>query len=62
MKPRDQVVRLRCTEDEAAQVRDLAEADGVSVSHFIRAAIRRMHAARFPEAKKVAHKPRASRS
>jgi hypothetical protein len=56
MAERDRYITIRASEAEAAMLRALAEADGVSGSDLLRMHIRRTYAERFGE-----KKPRAKR-
>lgn len=45
---RDKSLRVRVAEDELRMVQELAEADGVTASDYVRLFIRRAHAEKFP--------------
>jgi uncharacterized protein (DUF1778 family) len=49
---RDQSLRVRVSEDELRMVQELAEADGITASDFVRLFIRREYAARFGDKKR----------
>jgi hypothetical protein len=49
---RDKSLRVRVAEDELRMVQELAEADGVTASDYVRLFIRRAHAERFPAPKR----------
>jgi hypothetical protein len=59
MKRLESSIRLRCTAEESQQAHELADADGTTVSDFLRTLIRQLHAERFASAKRTPkRKPR----
>ena len=53
MVDREKRLNIRIADDEAMMLHELAEAEGVSQSDYIRLFIRRAHAERFGEKKKT---------
>ena len=49
---RDKSLRVRVAADELRMVQELAEADGLTASDYVRLFIRRAHAERFPAPKR----------
>jgi uncharacterized protein (DUF1778 family) len=56
MKERDKSLRARVSEDELRMVQELADADGVTASDFVRLFIRHAHAERFGDKKPITTK------
>ncbi len=48
---RDKKLTIRVSEEEIAMLESLAEADGVTVSDYVRLFVRRVHAERFSDKK-----------
>ena len=46
---RDKSFRVRVSEDELRMVQELAAAEGISASDYVRLFIRRSHAEKFPK-------------
>ena len=45
---RDKSFRVRVSDDELRMVQELADADGITASDYVRLFIRRAHAEKFP--------------
>lgn len=58
---RERQFRMNLSDDELAMLRELAEADGITASDFLRMQIRRQYGERFDVSAKVKPKPKPKR-